>query len=174
MLYIDQLIHKLLTLEIGKMEKKCTKCLKTKPICEFSKKWDGVRSICRECDNENSRKYRLEHREHHIEMCRKYHEEHRTQDREYNRQYRKTHIEHKDPFKRRCRRKTYNYIKNKWISKPSVCLLCKSEHTVEMHHPNYKEWNKVVFCCRRCHALIHRWDIKQYNVIDLLNITQDV
>lgn len=148
----------------------CTKCWKYKLPTEFAKKtWRPfwVRTSCKECDSVYWKNYRVQ-TDKHLNACRKYHEEHREEERLYNREYRKTHKWYlPDPYKKKARRLTYNYIKYNWIAKPIKCSVCWDECKVEIHHPNYDRWNSIVFCCRKCHALIHRWDIKQYEVTDI-------
>ena len=155
----------------------CLKCWEYKTLDHFSKKWwrpFWVRTWCRLCDSEYWKSWRENNHERHLKSSREYHENHREHDREYNREYRKTHKESWDrsakryPEKRRARYTTYNYIKYNHIQKPTDCCVCKQSCKCEIHHPDYNLWNKVVFCCRRCHSLIHRWDVNKYTIVDLL------
>lgn len=157
----------------------CLKCWEYKPLNNFSKKWwrpFWVRTWCKECDSVYGKKWREENHEHRLKVCREYYEKNREKAREYNREYRKTHKESRDrsarkyPEKRKTRRETYNYIKYNHIEKPKYCSLCWNDAKVEIHHPDYNEWNNIVFCCRKCHALIHRWDAVCPTSIDLLSI----
>lgn len=157
----------------------CMKCWEYKLPTEFSKKWwrqFWVRTTCKECEKEYWKRYREENHEHRIEICRKYHEEHKEQEKEYNREYRKTHKEicfaqlNRYPQKRKARWMTYNFIRYNWIEKPRECSVCWKESKVEIHHPDYDKWNSIVFCCKKCHAIIHRWDKVEYKPIDLLKI----
>jgi hypothetical protein len=48
--------------------KRCAQCKKVKPVTEFNKnkaKGDGLQTLCRECDKENSKKYYKNNKEKH-------------------------------------------------------------------------------------------------------------
>lgn len=55
--------------------------------------------------------------------------------------------------------KTQWVIRKKWI-RPKTCSLCWCGWRIVSHHPNYEEWNRVVFCCNSCHRLIHNGLLK--------------
>ena len=68
--------------------------------------------------------------------------------------------------------KAIKYVK-KYKLRPKKCPICRSDKNIVMHHPSYnsyEDWSKVVFCCQWCHKLIHKWEIKCPDVINLLNI----
>lgn len=65
--------------------------------------------------------------------------------------------------------RTERKIKSLWI-RPNECPICWEESTVMAHHINYLEWNKIVFCCKKCHSKIHRWIITEYTIIDLFSL----
>lgn len=67
--------------------------------------------------------------------------------------------------------KTDRKIKNLWI-RPNKCPLCWYEGRIIAHHPNYDKRYEITFCCQICHDKIHRWKIKNYNVVNLLNIEE--
>lgn len=50
--------------------------------------------------------------------------------------------------------RTQKLIRKLWI-RPKYCPICWWGWRIEAHHPNYNEWNKIVFCCVSCHQLIH-------------------
>lgn len=64
--------------------------------------------------------------------------------------------------------KTQNVIRRKWI-RPKCCSLCWCGWLIISHHPNYEEWNRVVFCCNSCHRLIHMGLLKvqEENVVTI-------
>lgn len=156
----------------------CSKCWEYKLPTEFSKMSKNkfwVRTVCRICDSEYGKLWRANNHDKHLNASREYHEKHREHDREYNRKYRQLHKEARNkseakyPERKKARRTTYNYIKYNNISIPDKCWICWAEWKIEMHHPDYNKWNVVVPCCKQCHALIHRWDIKEYLTINILN-----
>lgn len=65
--------------------------------------------------------------------------------------------------------KTERQIKKLWI-RPDKCPLCWYEWRVIAHHPNYDKRYEIAFCCQICHDKIHKWEITDYNAINLLNI----
>ena len=76
--------------------KKCSKCKEVKAVDEFQKNKsskDGLRSQCKVCTSERSRKYYEENREAEREKNRKYHEENREAERERHRKYEKENRE---------------------------------------------------------------------------------
>lgn len=76
--------------------KKCSKCKEAKAVDEFQKNKsskDGLRSQCKVCTSERSRKYHEENREAERERNRKYHEENRGAERERKRKYEKENRE---------------------------------------------------------------------------------
>lgn len=147
----------------------CSKCNKFK-IEECFSKWKKyktwLRSSCKECDKKDSRKY---------------HETHREKEREYNRNYRKTHKDicnaqlYRYPYKRKARISVINYIKYNNIIRPEKCPICWEIWKIETHHIDYTKWNIIVWCCKKCHALIHRWEIDVSNKeIDITNKENDI
>jgi len=64
--------------------------------------------------------------------------------------------------------RTNRIIKKLWI-RPKECPICWYKWRIVAHHPDYKEWNKIVFCCQPCHDKIHKKKLDKYTVIDLLN-----
>lgn len=157
----------------------CRVCWEYKLSTYFSKHCSckfWLRTMCRECDSLYWKDWRSKNHERHINSSRNWHEKNREKDREYNKEYRKSHKEswnrswEKYPERKKARRDTYNYIKYHHIDKPTICSVCWDEWKIEIHHPDYSKWNNVVFCCKKCHALIHRGDAKCPDTIDLLNM----
>ena len=64
--------------------------------------------------------------------------------------------------------KTDRYIKKLWI-RPNECPLCGYKWRVVAHHPDYNKWNEIVLCCQICHDKIHKWELIEYNIINLLD-----
>ena len=53
--------------------------------------------------------------------------------------------------------------KAKKIGYPEICPICQQKSKIQIHHPSYKsfeDWNKIIFCCRKCHQKIHNNEIK--------------
>ena len=75
-----------------------------------------------------------------------------------------------DINKRKIQIKTSGYIKRNNL-RPSNCPICNSKRRVISHHIDYTKRNIVVWCCDRCHRLIHSWYLKCPEPIDLLNNT---
>ncbi len=46
------------------------------------------------------------------------------------------------------------------VKKPEACQICDSTHKkVQAHHYDYNKPLEVIWCCRSCHATIHRLGI---------------
>jgi 5-methylcytosine-specific restriction endonuclease McrA len=83
----------------GEPGKVCSKCKEWRPVERFRPRVlsrDGYNSMCRECDNENSRRWRANNKERVAELNREFYQANRKQRLEYHRQYRQ---EHKDYFR---------------------------------------------------------------------------
>jgi 5-methylcytosine-specific restriction endonuclease McrA len=75
----------------------CTKCGNWRPVERFRKRLlsrDGYNSMCRECENENSRRWRSNNRDHVTELNREYYEANREERLKYHRQYRQENREY--------------------------------------------------------------------------------
>lgn len=72
-----------------------------------------------------------------------------------------------DKMKRRIQQKTSDFIRKKNI-RPLVCPICWSERRVISHHIDYNYWNLIIWCCDRCHRLIHSWYLNCPEPINLL------
>jgi hypothetical protein len=141
---------------------KCSKCweFKLKECFSANKRSPTkVRSACKECEIIDNRLY---------------HSNHREQERLYNKVYRKNNkgicVEqlHRHPEKRKARIAVYNFIRYYKIKRPDICPICWSIWYIDAHHPDYTKRNIIVWCCRSCHSLIHRWDyIWNLKTIDL-------
>lgn len=35
------------------------------------------------------------------------------------------------------------------------CFFCKVKKNLQLHHPNYSKWNKIICVCSLCHAKLH-------------------
>lgn len=64
--------------------------------------------------------------------------------------------------------KTDREIKKRWI-RPKKCTICGDWGKIYAHHPDYSEWNKVIFVCGSCHSQIHNWIKKCPEPIDILS-----
>lgn len=107
--------------------------------------------------------------EHELKMARK-----RDTDRYYNNPKRREYI-FKSSTERRQRKwywpihtKTDRYIKKLWIH-PIKCPICWCEWRIIAHHPDYKKWYEIVFCCQICHDKIHKGNLSNYTVVNLLD-----
>lgn len=79
----------------------CTKCKCWRPVAGFrlrAQMLDGYDSICRECLNEYSRRWRAQNKERVAQLNREYYEANREERKAYHRRY---HHEHKDYFRRK-------------------------------------------------------------------------
>lgn len=83
----------------GQAGKVCSKCKTWRPVERFRPRTlslDGYNSMCRECDNENSRRWRANNKERVAELNREYYEANREERKAYHRQY---HREHQEYFR---------------------------------------------------------------------------
>lgn len=64
--------------------------------------------------------------------------------------------------------KTARHIRKMWI-RPLSCPICWCGWRIIAHHPDYSKWNEIVFCCQICHDKIHKWIIRNFDVINLLS-----
>lgn len=148
---------------------KCKECWEFKEVC-----WDNRYSHsqwflwvlwrCKDC----IKKWRQSEKER--AMARK-----RDYDRYHNNADRNSYIK-KTTAERRKRKwywpvhlKTDRLIKKLWV-RPEKCPICWKRTRIVAHHPNYLEWNKIVFCCTICHSKIHRWIITEYIIMDLFSL----
>lgn len=65
--------------------------------------------------------------------------------------------------------RTRRFCNKHWIVR-NTCSLCWSHDNIQMHHPSYDCWNKVVIVCTKCHMNIHAWNIQCPEPIDLLKL----
>lgn len=135
--------------------KYCNKCNKELSISNFrrvSSKWKYF-SRCKECERTYRRRVDYE----------RYH----------NNIKRKTYINRKanQRVKSEKRWALYRRVQRlaiKWGYYDNPCPICNAKWNIVAHHPDYSKRNEVVFCCKQCHMAIHRWEIKNFDVINLL------
>lgn len=70
---------------------------------------------------------------------------------------------------RKLHRVTQDFI-NSHKLRPTKCSMCNNERRIIAHHPNNEIWNEIVWCCDRCHRLIHSWFLECPQPIDLLKM----
>ena len=64
--------------------------------------------------------------------------------------------------------RTSRRIAKLWI-RPQKCPICWYEWRIVAHHPSLNNWREIVFCCQICHGKIHKGDITDYTVVNLLD-----
>lgn len=126
---------------------------------------------------EKKRIYRESHKEYIKNRQAIYRENHKDELKIKKKHYAETHKEQISIRKKiRDSEKWYVHIHNKtWLYirkynlRPESCQICwNSKCIIEAHHPDYKKWNEVVFCCQHCHHEIHNWYLSCPQPIDLL------
>lgn len=157
----------------------CTKCWKRLTIDSFHKdksKDFGVRTTCKECKKETSKKYYIKNRSNIIDYVsmrqqknkeivdwykRNYRENNKEKVADCQKKNKETHSKelwyNRDTF----HQKAIKFVKKHWL-RPKKCPICWLQKKVVMHHPyydSYEDWNKIVFCCQSCHKKIHSWII---------------
>lgn len=73
-------------------------------------------------------------------------------------QYRKTYLEN-NKGKRKARITLCNYVARNKGFKPSICSICGKEFAsrdITAHHHDHSKPLDVIWCCRKCHGMIHR------------------
>lgn len=157
-------------------------------------------STCKECRREIIRNKRKdpEYRKLEKERKHKYDITHRKELREYAREYRKNHpLYVKNIYSKKRERyiqynqerlanmqqqygfdmkkfhaKALNYVKKHKLI-PWWCSLCGDSCYIELHHPSYVWFDKrkeVVFVCKKCHKLIHSWELECPEPLDLVQL----
>lgn len=123
-----------------------------------------------------NRRYTLEHSEEIRIRKKKRNEDNRDRNYEIRKEYMKRYIRNRRNYKypvssamRKLHRVTEDFI-NTNIIKPKKCSICNKERRIIAHHPNNDIRNEIVFCCDRCHRLIHSWYLECPKPIDLLKI----
>ena len=92
----------------------CTKCKTVKPLTEFNKQKrnkDGVRSDCKVCHNETTKKWRENNPEKIKESSKKYYENNPEKERERNKKYRENNSEKIKESKKKWRENNQEKIK---------------------------------------------------------------
>ena len=117
---------------------------------------------CKECIK------RWRKTEHELNMARK-----RDRDRYYNNEKRRKFIFTSALNRRKVKwywtihSRTDYKIKELWI-RPKFCPICNNGGRIIAHHEDYEKRNEIVFCCQICHDKIHKWKIKEFEIVDLL------
>lgn len=69
----------------------------------------------------------------------------------------------------------YDHIHKRTVRKikstiwyPKQCPICLNETRIVAHHVNYDKWYEIVFCCSCCHQKIHRWEITDLKIVNLM------
>ena len=154
--------------------KKCSKCKKEKELTEFYKdksKKDGLKSWCKECHLEDSRKresrynetrkkYREEHREESREKKKKYYKKNKEHILESNRKWRQTFKGRLLSYKRSAEQRKINWLLTEdefesFWKKP--CSYCGDEiETIGIDRIDSKksyEINNCKPCCTDCNKM---------------------
>ena len=96
------------------MSKTCSKCKTEKPYEQFSKnktKKDGLRSRCKECTNEDEKKYRQKNKEAISERGKKYYEENKDMINKRNKKWREENKEKMNEIGKKYREENKEKIK---------------------------------------------------------------
>ena len=112
----------------------------------------------REIDRLAHIRYRERHREEVLRKGREYAKKY-AKKKKYNKEVAIRGVENwkkKNPEKHKCHMAFHNATRSGKLKKPEVCMLCGEKGKVEGHHYDYSKPFDVVWCCKRCHADIHR------------------
>ena len=140
--------------------KVCSKCKRELPLTnEFwyadKSTTDGWYSSCKECKKD------VLHNYHRTEMYRRYNKRRREKNKESRSNHRK-----KMGYNRIHKRVERRINKTKTLKKCPICW--KSPTRIVAHHPDYDKRYEVVFCCLSCHQKIHRWKVKDYKIVNIV------
>ena len=161
---------KFYNLTIITMEKRCHKCWNIYPLTsEFryrnSKGKNWFYSTCKACKKNSIHLYHKT-------------DAYREIDRERKKKYRERIREHSKEHKLKM---GYDHIHKRTLRKikstiwyPEQCPICWEITRIIAHHVNYDKWNEIVFCCNCCHQKIHRWEITELKIIDLMATEKEV
>lgn len=142
----------------------------------------------REKNKEKIREYQKQYKETHKEQAKEYWKKYKADNKSKIKiKQRERRLNNKDKIKEYNQShrhshgtRRYTNIHNttdahirKYNLRPLVCSICWCEWKIEAHHPNYDKWNEVVFVCNSCHHYIHSWEIKDYKVLNLLEIINE-
>ena len=155
-----------------KSEKRCSKCMVTKPIEMFSRnksRRDGRSSRCRACSADDRRKFKEKNlsyipktiqpadpkMERKREQSRRYYADHR----EEIAKKRKTAYMN-NPKKMKARDIAKHAL---WSGKirQRPCAVCGATNQIDAHHDDYSKPLEVIWLCRSCHLKLHAKLIKQ-------------
>ncbi len=152
------------------MMKLCFKCRSERPVEQFyrhSKMADGRLNKCKECTKADVKENRKQNYEYYKEFDRKRANlPHRVKARkEYSKTEnykkstfigRKKYIQN-NPDKRKAHVALNNAIRDKKITKPSICECCGSgDKKIHAHHDDYSKPLVVRWLCFRCHYALHK------------------
>jgi len=141
-------------------QKTCMKCGELKPLSDFYKHpmmKDGHLNKCKECTKKDVSNNYYKNKKYYQEY--EHSEKRIASRRERSGKYLKQHRLN-NPEKNRARRILAYNIRKGYITKPSICIVCKeeSEH-IQAHHSDYSKPLDVVWCCPQCHRDIHEGKI---------------
>lgn len=124
----------------------------------------------REKLSKRTREYCRKNRDKVNQRMREYRKNNRDKIKEYTKWYIKNRSEEIWFSWRWFHNKATLFVKKYWL-RPDICPICREKKEVVIHHPSYhsyEDWSKIVFCCARCHNMIHTWEINCPTPIDLL------
>lgn len=172
----------------GKLYIKCSWCGEVKASELFNKnkrKKFWIDSYCKECHNkkpqakpsiekvrEYQRRYREKDYDRYIEKKRAQREKAKMEKRWYKKKYEQKKTADMGFSTHTFHQKAVNYIKENNL-RPNECMLCGVKCRPQAHHPSYKsieQRKNVVFVCDSCHKLIHTWELKCSEAIDLIQL----
>ena len=152
------------------MEKRCHKCWNIYPLTsEFrygnSKSKNWFYSTCKACKKNSIHLYHKT-------------DTYRELERERKQKYKQKISEHSKEHKLKM---GYDHIHKRTLRKikstiwyPEQCPICWETTRIIAHHVNYEKWNEIVFCCSCCHQKIHRWEITELKIVDLMATKKEV
>jgi len=134
--------------------KTCFKCDRRLPLSEFYRHpmmGDGHLGKCKACARKDVRENRAKKRDYYLEY-----------DRERSRSPERiagiTASKQRRPERERARRMVHIAVANGTLVKPTRCQECGNGGRIEGHHPDYSKPLDVMWLCRPCHALQHRFE----------------
>lgn len=113
--------------------RKCGKCGETKPSSEFTRKWRGIHSQCKDCVRKYMAAWRNNNRERYNQ---------------YSRDYNLYH-----PLEKKARGILYRAILAGTVVKPELCQGCNKAKPLQGHHEDYTQPLEVEWLCKDCHEV---------------------
>jgi hypothetical protein len=137
----------------------CSKCKFLKEEGEFYRCKDKPSSWCRKCQDAATMKWRSKHPERAAENARrgmdKWREANRGTARSIHKKWAQANPDKakRSPERDRVGASIRYAVKTGRITRPGICSRCRSEGSVELHHPDYSMPLYVIPLCKACHGM---------------------